>query len=246
MNHTSRRLLVSLFILAALLTVQPSSGEAAGLNVTQVYLPLLAKSQVSIFGHFTLGGAPAIIHNIQLHIHNPSSTTIATTQTQPDGTYAFLDVPSLAAGETYNVVQSSDDLLPAQLSLWFSRTISSYTAGDVIDLGTADLADIELVAPDYYATVPLPATFSWTPRPATPTDIYELQIAEANDGNPYSISPKLGYVDHYTLKSLPAGFDTDWKYYWDVWVYQPDGSKSRSGESPFFWFSTSSQSEQVK
>jgi hypothetical protein len=112
---------------------------------------------------------------------------------------------------------------PGRLLGWQTWWIRHYSGCD-LHAGDFDIADIALVSPGDGATVSLPRTFYWTPRPATPSDDYEFDLYDPTDGDPWWwTDPTLGYVGSYTLSSLPSGFSPWTEYAWEVWVYGPDG-----------------------
>jgi hypothetical protein len=64
----------------------------------------------------------------------------------------------------------------------------------------------------------------WGKRVLT-NDIYELEIYGEDiygDPNPFW-SVVLGYVNSYVLNALPPGFSFGVGYFWDMYVYGPDG-----------------------
>jgi hypothetical protein len=106
--------------------------------------------------------------------------------------------------------------------------LTSFPAGSVVNIGNFDIAEIVLSAPASGAMVSLPSTFQWVPRPATPSDSYEFDLYE--DCDPprqdcpfWWTDPPLGYVGNYYLTSLPQGFAPGTQYWWEIWVYAPDG-----------------------
>jgi hypothetical protein len=52
-------------------------------------------------------------------------------------------------------------------------------------MGSFDIADITLTSPSPGATVKLPYNFQWNRRTATPSDSYEFNLFDHNDGNPW-------------------------------------------------------------
>ena len=147
-----------------------------------------------------------------------------TTTTASDGTFQFIDVPSLNPGQTYFVGYINLLGESGRLWQWVTRELDSYILGSDVDIGTFDIADIMLVSPADMETVSLPQVFQWTRRSATTSDSYEWNIFDPSDGDPWWwTDPALGYVDNYTFNSLPAGFYTGTEYGWNVWVYSPDG-----------------------
>jgi hypothetical protein len=105
-------------------------------------------------------------------------------------------------------------------------------------MGTFDLADIVLVAPNSGATSALPVTFQWISRPSTPLDSYELNLYNpANLNQWWRTVPPLGYVNTYTLNGLPSGFAAGVQYAWFTAAYSPDGGYGESYWAPYITFS---------
>jgi hypothetical protein len=72
--------------------------------------------------------------------------------------------------------------------------------------------------------VDLPVTFTWIPRPASPTDSYEFELFDPANEEPYFYTdPPLGYVSSFTLQDLPNGFDEGVEYGWAISVLSPEG-----------------------
>jgi hypothetical protein len=196
-------------------------------SVSLMYLPLIKKPRPSqgLFGRVTVNGAPGANFPLSLRFMNGNSwSTIANTTTQSDGWYSFTGVPSLNPGQAYYVLYQNPDLNTTWLWAWHTRSIGSYTAGGAVHMGDFDLADIALITPGDGVSVHLPATFRWLRRPASFQDSYEFNLFDPYDGDPYFwTDPPLGYVDSYTLTSLPSGFNVGNPYVWEIWVYSPDG-----------------------
>jgi len=74
-----------------------------------------------------------------------------------------------------------------------------------------------LVSPASDAAVPLPQTFTWTPRGFSGEN-YEFDLFDPVDSNPYFYAWPLGNVGSYTLTSLPSGFYTGVQYGWNIWT----------------------------
>lgn len=104
-----------------------------------------------------------------------------------------------------------------------ARELTAYTAGSAVEIGNFDIADIALVAPYDGATVSLPYTFQWTPRPATPSDSYALAIYDPNDPNRYAYTSPLGYVGSINVTHLPPFVQPGVQYRWEVLAFSPDG-----------------------
>ena len=190
-----------------------------------IYLSLVMKNftpgvEQGIYGRVTENGGAASGVPLELWFWDGSSSSIVGGAiTQTDGSYLFTGVPSLSSGQRYRVQYWNDYGTPGRLYGWSTWSINSYTAGSNLHAGDFDIADIALVSPASGATVSLPSTFSWTPRPATPTDDYEFDLYDWDGDAWWWTDPTLGYVGGYTLNSLPSGFYPWTEYYWEVWVY---------------------------
>jgi hypothetical protein len=207
--------------------------------LTYVFLPLITKPREGIHGLVTLNGNPLVGVFLELRFYDGAVwSTLATTTTGTDGYYAFLNMPGFGAGQKYYVLYSNPDGTPGRLWVWGTRELTSYSAGSPIAIGDFDIANIALVSPVDGATVSVPRTFQWTPRPATPTDSYEFNLYDFNDLDPYFFI-EVGYVDNYTLNSLPEGFNVGNQYAWEIWVYSPDGGFGISYETRDVYFSNS-------
>ena len=194
----------------------------------QVFLPLILNNHSStplgIHGQVKQNGTNTSDVPLDLRFYNGSSySTVMTTTTISDGTFQFIDVPSLNPGQTYSVLYLNLLGESGRLHQWITRELDSYILGSNVDIGTFDIADIPLVSPAHLETVSLPQVFQWTRRSATTNDSYEWNLFDLYGGPWWWTDPALGYVDNYTLNSLPAGFSTGTEYGWNLWVYSPDG-----------------------
>ncbi len=234
-----------------------ADGEV-NISANRVYLPVImhtttAPSQPGIYGKVTHQGEPIPGINLLLRFYDGSSwSTVNAATTQSDGTYLFVDPPALASGQRYYVrYQNSDSggnvSNPVYLWLWYSIDIDSYEVGDKMHGGDFDIAEIALQSPGSNAIETLPTTFTWTPRTATPMDSYEFDLYDLNSDAYFYTDPPLGYVDSYTLHTLPDSFGFDTEYLWEVWVYAPDGGFGISYGTHFITFagSTSGSNEQL-
>lgn len=190
----------------------------------------------AISGQVAYQGLPIAGITLALQFYDGSSwSTVLTTTTQSDGSYLFEEVPSLVSGQRYYVRYDNGEGVgadnPDYLAYWHSFYITS-TVGASEAGGDFDIANVPLVSPADGVTVTLPYTFQWTPRTATLSDSYELNLYDPTDGNPWwRTDPPLGYVSDYTMDGLPTGFITDTQYAWDVWLYGPDGGFGQSYQS---------------
>ena len=233
--------LLWLIAFANLLGPRTSAAETAGLTTPTAwaYLPLIRKQLPGISGRVALSSTPTAGVSLELGFYNGSSwSTLATTTTGADGGFSFTGVPSLGPGQKYDVRYENLTGTPGRLRIWGTRELTSYAAGSEVEIGNFDIADIALVAPADGATVSLPYTFQWTPRPATPSDTYEFDLYDPTDGDPY-FAPPLGYVGSYTLSGLPASFSPCVQYAWEIWVYSPDGGFGISYKTRVVFFANS-------
>ncbi len=199
------------------------------------YLPLVLRPQPGIQGRVTLGGVPAVTILVELRFFNGSAWSSAGFDTT-DGTgvYLFDSAASLGPDQRYYVRFENSNRGDAYLHAWYTRDLTTYTAGDSVNIGDFDLANFSHTAPPAGATVPLPQSFSWAFRPATPADSFDFNLFDADDGDPFFwTDPPLGHVNSYTLPSLPGGFSTHTLYGWFPGVYSPDGGY---GEPYYFYW----------
>lgn len=190
-----------------------------------IYLPVISNATCNgLYGTVSDHGVKAQGVPLDLRrISGVSPSTVMTTSTDVSGTYCFNRPASLAAGQTYHVRYGPQSTNPNHLSNWQTRVISSYSTGEKVNIGDFDLADISLVSPAPGATVALPRQFTWTRRVATPSDSYELDLFNPANLSLIAFLGYSGYVDNYTLTSLPQGFSPNVPYGWFVSVQSPDG-----------------------
>jgi len=191
-----------------------------------------------LFGRVTQGGSAAGNVLLQLRYFNGVAwSTRVTTTTSSDGAYLFSGIPSLAVGQQYYVRYENVTQTSGRLFLWGTRSLTAYTTGSSLDLGSFDIADIVLVNPPGGATIGLPYTFQWTRRPATTGDSYLFDLYAPDDYVPRWMSPLMGYTDGYFLSGLPGSFFLHTTYAWDVVVASPDGGTGVSRMARFVTFS---------
>ena len=202
------------------------TGDSAGNWLVRGYGETI--SSEGIYGHVSYNGSDASGIYLVLRHYNGSEwvTEGSAVATDSNGDYMFTGAPTLGSGEVYYVRYENGNNgnldVTDYLSAWYSFQLSSYTAGTSVHGGDFDIADIVQVSPDSSATVTLPQTFTWTRRSATTSDSYAFNLYDPDDSNTEYESEKLGYVDNYTLNSLPSGFVYDKQYAWYVKAYAPD------------------------
>lgn len=228
--------------------VRPQIGACytGALTVTlpySVYLPLIRnyRSPSGIYGTVTDNGVPAA--GVELTLQRVTGSlwsTVDTTYTQADGSFAFTTALSLASGQRYAVDFYGST--PNQLGYWVTKRIDTYAAGSTVHIGDFDIANVDLLTPANGMSVTLPYTFQWTPRPAVPSDSYELYMT---GGNSYYYSTPLGYIGSFPLTTLPAGFVVGQNYYWGVYVSRPDGSYGFSYEGRQITFNNAGLTQDI-
>ncbi|MCB9419843.1 MAG: hypothetical protein H6667_08565 [Ardenticatenaceae bacterium] len=226
-----RTLIFALIFLTVIATIyQPGSAAQTISSETEdhfVYLPLITYTiSKGIYGSVSFGslGLWADV-SLDLRFFNGSEwSTIASTTTDENGVYSFKNMPSLQAGQRY-YIRFLNTEASGYLYTWRTLPITAYQAGQEVHAGDFNIVDINLIAPYSGAQMYLPLEFRWHLRGGLLTDSYEFNLFEPQTSTPYFYTdPPLGFVDRYTLASLPTGFHYNTWYLWDVWVYGPNGN----------------------
>lgn len=171
-----------------------------------------------IYGVVTLNGIPVQTIILELRQYDDTAEiTVATTHTDATGSYRFTDVPTLPAGNNYYVRFGPNYTYQALVYLWFGPSIDTYVAGQSAAGGDFDIANIDTQWAN--AIGPVPGTFAWKKR-NVPDDNYRWRLLDRATGKSVS-SPLLGYVDQYTLGTLPEGVKEGQPYYWYVETVNP-------------------------
>lgn len=246
------------------------------------YLPLVFRPHGTLYGKVSENGVPIAGITVTLvyckvYELNPisgiqcSDAQALNTTTDEGGMYRFFDMPTLIItgtvpmSQTYQVQWANSDNNPNRLRSWATRELSSYTLGDVVNIGDFDLGGVSLIAPQPNAVVSFPVTFRWTRRANVPSDSYSpciwggiasrdstsLDRFRSNVGGPSSgaaVGPQpppppdiiwcgkpLGYVDSFVVAAF-AGVDYGYYYQWMVQVYDQAGGSGET-DSVFFQFS---------
>ena len=145
---------------------------------------------------------------------NLGDIEVLTTTTTVTGAFVFANPPSLPANYAYYVEFVNETNNQNLAYYWASRDIETYAAGQQATVGTLDVANVPLVAPEDNATVTFPVTFQWTPRART-SDRYALFREDLSGDS--ATSQSFGYVDHVTLTGW-TGLRTGEPYFWGVWI----------------------------
>lgn len=175
-------------------------------------------------GTVTDNNAPASGTEVLLRFYDGSIwSTFASTLTDSNGNYEFTDLPPLSENQSFHVRWNNNSSNSNQLWAWICWGITSSTTNPDAYKCNFDLDNMDMLSPSPGETISLPYTFTWDKRTIT-TDDYELVLADASDLDPWWWTyPSLGFVDSYTLNSLPDGFVPGEEYGWWLWVNGPDG-----------------------
>jgi hypothetical protein len=224
---------------------------ATDLSMKKMFVPLVMENHtLGIYGLVTDRGKPAANVQVALRRYDGKTVaTIATDTTDASGLYSFTGAPTLTAGQEYYVWYSNAENNPNRLISWVTPSLESYSTGKAAQGGSFDIANVALIAPAQAGSTGLPATFTWTPRPASKTDSYELHIYHQNAANQRDLwwwSNPFGYKGSFTLPALPVSksppgipFQAGVQVYWDLWVHAPDGGVGFSRAAHRFSFTAS-------
>ena len=169
----------------------------------------------------------SVANNIPVSLYRYSSGVdqlVSTVNTSSNGTYLFPNPTSLGTNQSYFVFFDNRTLTPdlTRLYSWHTPFLNTYSTGTDYTFADFDIQDVALGSPANSAQVSLPATFSWTPRPASPTDSYQwFAYDPITPSIEFSTNPS-GYTDHYTMTLLPLLFWYDISYDWFVIINSPD------------------------
>jgi uncharacterized repeat protein (TIGR01451 family) len=196
------------------------------------YLPLIIRPWSGFFGHVTINGEGEVGEPLELRFFDGTSwSTLKQVGTNEGGLYYFYNVPSLSSGQAYYVRFVNPGSASSLLAMWYAPLITTYSADQGGVYNDFDIAAVSLISPTPGAQVELPNTFQWAVRPATPTDSYQFELFDPYGSTDF-ITPWLGYLDNYRLKSRPTGFKLNTLYGWMVWVHSPDGGLGASFYNP--------------
>ncbi|HZW04125.1 MAG TPA: carboxypeptidase-like regulatory domain-containing protein [Anaerolineaceae bacterium] len=199
----------------------PSGEQQVGGEGTFVYLPLISNVPPNtISGQVILNGVGASGYVLTLELYDGFNfqKVVQKVTTDENGWYQFANVPSLQAGKHYEVWYENSDngvlLDPCCLWFWESQPIENNTAVNInFDITNVELAHIQ-------GNLPIPTTFTWSPRPTGPEN-YQFLLFPMNL-DPLYASEMLFY-NSYKLLSLPDGFNWGASYHWAVGVYNDQG-----------------------
>lgn len=159
---------------------------------------------------------------------------VASAVTVEDGAYSFPSPPMLEEDQAYQVWWVNDDeLVPlingSLLGRWYSRSITpdQMADGADVDLGTAELRDVELTFPGNDVHYSLPHEYRWKTRDEQPSESYRWTLyktcTDTNERFPPGShrTPSLGHAGKVMISSPPAGYKEDERYCW--YMYVEDG-----------------------
>ncbi len=182
-----------------------------------------------IFGTVYGNGSPKPNVPIRLNFYDYNTYAYWTVwgMTNSSGQYHFRGMSTLGPNQVYYVYYNGN-LGPTYIGYWYSGDLASYTAGSTVTAGNLDISPLNLGTPNSTTGMPLPITFTWTPRTTSPSETYQVYLYDPNNYNIYYWTSDLGHVGNFTLYGLPSGFTTGHTYRWGVDAYGPDGSAGGS------------------
>ena len=197
-------------------------------------VPTVPVTATGIYGLVTFEGVP--IGGIQFKLDlcdyiwpHWACGIKASITTQPDGTYQFMNAPSLGTLQQFRVHFENNSYNPSYINYWSGPSIYSYTQGANVPGGDFDIATVPLVSPADGVTVTLPYSFTWTPRAGTPSDTYQFFLLNFNEARSWRAT--VGHAGNYPMEVLPPGFVSATPFDWAVIVKSPDGGYGATNTS---------------
>ena len=220
-----------------------------------LYLPLVMRPPGMLYGTVTEYGLPAADVSITLvqcltwFVNPGGQWTCATTQnygatTDHNGWYAFIDLPTLVISpgevltQTYQAYWTNAAATPNRLAGWNSRTIDTYTQGDLVNLGNFDIGGVTLLTPTAGSVAHFPVTFQWIPRHNVPADNYNVCVSggmiipKLDPGDFVCLGP-FAYTHQVTMSEPFPGIDYGYDYAWYMTVPDNTGGVGYSPSVPF-------------
>jgi uncharacterized repeat protein (TIGR01451 family) len=148
------------------------------------------------------GAASGVSVELRQRTNSGADTSIATTTTDPSGTYTFANTPSAPSDAFYYIRFSGG---AGMLATWYTFPII-YVSGSEFTVPSVELGDVQLIAPLADQPLSLPGELTWNARSSGET--YRLFIyAEGKMDKPVLDSGNLGTGTSYTVGEggLPDG-----------------------------------------
>lgn len=192
----------------------------------KVYFPISLGEKTSKFysfsGNVTYQGSPVHV-GVNLYYWDGSRWSVyASTSTDGNGYYKFLNVPKLSGDQVYSVGFENIYHNDSWLLFWDCWDVTPAKYDPYNNVCNFDIENIYLYSPDPDASVSLPQDFLWVPR-VTTSDNYVFYIGDPDDYDPIARTDFLGYVYGVNITNLPSGFFTHTEYGWWVDVVGPHG-----------------------
>jgi hypothetical protein len=197
---------------------------AQPISDTIIYLPFVMNKSDRYTGKITDNGVPVANQTVELMYDDGSGWSSIDSQiTNLAGSYSFTNLPVPTAGRRFYVVWLNNFHNPNYLAGYYCDTIDLYNIINSPLSCDINIHNIALLSPEDDASVNLPSTFEWMPRPTT-SDSYEFDIEDLADQDPWWwTAPPLGYTNTYELTSLPEGFQEGQVYGWYMGVFGTNG-----------------------
>jgi hypothetical protein len=206
-----------------------------------VFLPLVSKpfvvktNQGFIKGQINRNGTNLTGVPIELFSSDGQSwNSIASAISDSKGQYSFSPLPALQQDHVYAVEINQQGNAGGLLGFWRSRILKTVRFDSQIDLGSINLADINLTSPNTGYSGSLPITFSWELRNSLTYEFYAFEIFDPSDGDPNFMDLPFRSNNGVTLSTLPNGFSLNTPIGWAVSVFGPDGSVGLSNGARLF------------
>jgi hypothetical protein len=220
------------------------------------------KSPGRITGKLTVGGEPAVLElgadpgpglvlrrcTDERNCEIVDRTGVA----DSEGGFVFEDPAPLESGRYYQVTWFNENAEGSEspfigyelwIGAWYDTPIRSYARGQVVDVGTFEIKNVELTQPTHGTGFGgLPIVFGWKAR-SPEVGNYSWAICEdccknlAQRVGAYH-TPSLGRRTSYQLNDYPPGsiIGIEHKYCWFVRVEGEDGSHGESYFHRMLWF----------
>jgi hypothetical protein len=206
-----------------------------------VFLPLVSKpfavktNPGFIKGQINRNGINLVGIPIELFSSDGQTwNSIASTISDSKGQYSFSPLPALQQDHVYAVEINQQGNANGLLGFWRSRILKTVRFDSQIDLGSTNLADINLISPNTGYSGSFPITFTWELRNSLTYEFYAFELFDPVDGDPNIMDLPFRSNNGVTLSNLPNGFSLNTPIGWAVSVFGPDGSGGISNSARQF------------